>query len=256
MPGALEGKTAVVTGAGGGIGRATALLFAREGGKVVASDVDDAIGRETVAEVEAAGGTATYLHCDVSQEKEVAALIDGAEKAYGGFSVLVNNAGVEGPVCGLLDYDVEAFDRLTAINLRGVFLGLKHGGAALRRAGQGGSIVNLASVAGLVGAAMIAPYVMSKHGVIGLTKSAALEFAPDGVRVNAVCPGVIKTRMADELVAGLGGEEAEGSLTAAHPLGRFGAPSEIAELILWLASDRSSFSTGGHYTSDGGFTAQ
>ena len=256
MPGMVEGKIAIVTGAGGGIGRATSLLLAREGAKVVVSDHDDKLGEETLAAVKAAGGDATYIHCDVTKAAEISALIAGAEQAFGGLSILVNNAGMEGPVTPIAEYDDDAFDRIMAVNLRGVFLGMKHGAAAIKRSGQGGAIVNLASVAGLIGAAGVAPYVMTKHGVVGLTKSGALEYAPDKIRVNAVCPGLIKTRMLDELFAGLGGDEAAEAMTGSVPMTRLGTPEEVAELIVWLGSDRSSYSTGGTYTTDGGFTAQ
>lgn len=257
MPGDLEGRTAIVTGAGGGIGRATSLLLAEEGAKVVVSDVDDALGRETARLVAQAGGTADYVHCDVTRSEDVAALVDAAVLRFGDLSILVNNAGWEGPIRPMLDYDEADFERVVAINLNGVFFGAKHAAAAMRRAGKGGSIINLSSVAGLIGFSGCSPYSMAKHGVIGLTKTAALELAPDKIRVNAVCPALIKTRMGADLIEGLGGgPEVEQQLEAAHPMGRGGQPEEVAELILWLASDRSSFSTGGAYTIDGGYTAQ
>ena len=256
MTGMVEGKVAVVTGGGGGIGRAACILLAREGAKVVVSDVDEALGQETAAQISAGGGDAIFQRCDVAHANEVAALVASAENRFGGLDIFVNNAGTEGQVADIAEYDEDAFDRLTAINLKGVFLGLKYASAAIRRSGKGGSIVNIASGAGLVGIPKASAYVMSKHGVIGLTKSAALDLAPDGIRVNAVCPGGIKTRMLSDMTAAYGVNSPEAMFEAVHPLGRLGQPAEVAEAIVWLASEKASFTTGAYFAVDAGYVAQ
>lgn len=256
MGGLLDGKTAVVTGAGRGIGRAVSLLMAENGANLVVSDIDEDVGSETVALIERRGGSAVFVGCDVVDASQVARLMEAAERAFGGFAVLVNNAGYEGVIQPIVDGDDDDFDKVIAINLRGVYLGVKYGALAMRRFGKGGSIVNLASVAGLVGVPKGAPYVAAKHGVVGLSKTAALELAADGVRVNAVCPAIIRTRMAEESAVAMGGAPMEQLAAAMHPIGRVGEVDEVAQLILWLASDQSSFCTGGAYAVDGGFTAQ
>lgn len=255
--GMVEGKIALVTGAAAGIGRATAVKFARESAKVVVSDVNEDGARETVALIEKAGGEALFFKADVSSETEVTALVDCAINSYGRIDCACNNAGIEGRVAPLADQADADFDRVTATNLRGTFHCMKAEIPQMLKIG-GGAIVNLASVAGLIGFPGLSPYVASKHGIIGLTKNAALEYSKRGIRVNSVCPGGIDTRMLDSLADQASGGKAssEDMLGPLHPIGRIGKPNEVAELIVWLCSDRASFVTGANVPVDGGFVAQ
>ena len=252
MSGMFEGKVALVTGAGGGIGRATALAFAREGARVVASDVDGAGGDETARLVADAGGGAVHVACDVTRPGEVEALVGAAGDAFGRLDCAHNNAGVEGAYARTADCDEEDFDRTCAVNLKGVYLCLKSEIAHMLSAG-GGAIVNTASVAGVEGAKNLPAYVASKHGVMGLTRTAALEYATRGIRVNAVCPGPIRTRMLEAIMEE--NPRMEPAMIAAVPMRRLGAPEEIAEAVVWLCSDRASYVTGQGLVVDGGFTA-
>ena len=252
MSGMFEGKVALVTGAGGGIGRATALAFAREGARVVASDVDGAGGDETARLVADAGGTAVHVACDVTRSGEVEALVGAAVDAFGRLDCAHNNAGIEGTYARTADCDEEDFDRTCAVNLKGVYLCLKSEIAHMLGAG-GGAIVNTASVAGVEGAKNLPAYVASKHGVMGLTRTAALEYATRGIRVNAVCPGPIRTRMLEAIMEE--NPRMEPAMIAAVPMRRLGAPEEIAEAVVWLCSDRASYVTGQGLVVDGGFTA-
>ncbi len=250
------GKVAVITGAAGGIGRATAERLAAEGAKVVVTDLASPQLEETAAVVRAAGGEALALAVDVTREDDVKRMIAEAERVYRGIDLLVNNAGIEGAVTPLEDYPVEMFDRVLAVNVRGVFLGLKHGGPAIIRRG-GGAIVNLASVAGVTGDPNISAYIASKHAVIGLTRSAAIGFGNRGVRVNAVCPAPVDTRMMRALEAGMGGQNPElvkKAISERIPLGRYAQPWEIAALIAFLGSDEAAYINGSQYTIDGGMT--
>ena len=256
MPGLVEGKVAVVTGAARGIGRETALLFAEEGARVVVSDILDDLGEATAADIRAMGAKAIYLRCDTSRSKEVAALIDGAAAHFGRLDCLVNNAGTEGSIAPIVEGDEAAFDHLMGVNLRGVWLGMKHGIAKMLELGHGGAVVNLSSLAGHVGFAGLAPYVMSKHGVNGLTKVAAIEYSAQGVRTNAVCPGCIQTDMIDALADALDAPSADAALAPLHPIGRLGTSREVAEAIVWLCSDRASNVTGSLLSVDGGFIIQ
>ena len=252
MSGMFEGKVALVTGAGGGIGRATALAFAREGARVVASDVEGAGGDETARLVADAGGTAVHVACDVTRRGEVETLVGAAVDAFGRLDCAHNNAGIEGTYGRTADCDEENFDRTCAVNLKGVYLCLKSEIAHMLGAG-GGAIVNTASVAGVEGAKNLPAYVASKHGVMGLTRTAALEYATRGIRVNAVCPGPIRTRMLEAIMEE--NPRMEPAMIAAVPMRRLGKPEEIAEAVVWLCSDRASYVTGQGLLVDGGFTA-
>jgi NAD(P)-dependent dehydrogenase (short-subunit alcohol dehydrogenase family) len=249
----LKGKVAVVTGGASGIGRTAVELFAREGAAVVAADVTDDAGQQVADDIAAAGGSCTFLHVDISKESDVEAMIQMALSHYGRLDVLFNNAGIEGDQAPTAESTVENWDRVIAINLRGTFLCLKHGIAAMLPRG-GGSIVNNASVAGLVGFAGIPAYCASKGGIVQLTRTAALEYATQGIRVNCLCPGVIDTPMVRRFTHGEAA--ATDQFTAMEPVGRLGRASEVAELALFLASDRSSFVTGAVIPVDGGFVAR
>ena len=253
MSGELEGKVVLVTGAGSGIGRESALAFAAAGGRVVVSDVVVGGGEETVAQIKAAGGEATFVRADVSQRADVEALVRQTVESYGRLDCAHNNAGIEGDLAPTCDCTEANWDRTIAVNLKGVWLCMKYEIPQMVEQG-GGVIVNTSSVAGLVGFLNLPAYVATKHGVAGLTRTAALEYADQGIRVNAVCPGVINTPMIDRIVAG--DAEAEAQFTALEPVGRMGSPAEVAQAVVWLCSDRASFVTGIAMPVDGGFVAQ
>ena len=254
MAGLLDGKSALITGGGGGIGRATALAFAREGARVAVADVMEEAARETVALVNAAGGQAISLSGDVSRDADVRAMIDAVVGTYGRLDCAFNNAGIAGwQVDAILkktaEWSEEAFDRMIAVNLKGVWLCMRHELPQMQAQG-GGAIVNTGSIAGLVGLPNSSAYVAAKHGVIGLTKTAALEYAESNIRVNAVCPGYIKTPMTEPSMR-LRGE----AILAQTPLKRMGSPEEIAEMVVWLCSERASYVSGAAYNVDGGWMA-
>jgi NAD(P)-dependent dehydrogenase (short-subunit alcohol dehydrogenase family) len=253
MAGLVAGKVALVTGASSGIGRATALAFAREGAKVVVADVTVEGGEETVAQVKKAGGEAIFVKTDVSKAVEVEALVAKAVATYGRLDCAYNNAGIAGKAKTVVDDTEDNWDRILAINLKGVWLCMKYEIAHMLKQG-GGAIVNTASGAGLIGVRRGGAYVASKHGVVGLTKTAALEYAKAGIRVNCVCPGPIDTPM----LQGIGGSNQVviERMVAAQPGGRLGKPAEIAEAAVWLCSDAASFVTGLPMPVDGGYTAQ
>jgi len=249
--------TALVTGAAAGIGRATALTFAAQGANVVVSDVNAEGGKETVALIEQAGGTALFVHADVSNPTDVDALIAKTVASFGKLDCAVNNAGIEGKISAFAEQPENNFDTIIAVNLKGTFLCLQAEIEAMQKTG-GGAIVNLASIAGLIGFPGLSPYVASKHGVIGLTKNAALEYATSDIRVNAVCPGGVDTRMLDSLAdQSTGGTQTSTEMMAPlHPMGRIGTPQEIANLIVWLCSPLAAFVTGTAIPIDGGYVAQ
>lgn len=246
----LEKKTAIVTGAGSGIGRATAVRLAKGGARVVVSDVNEEGGKQTVEEITEAGGEAFFFRADTSKPEENEALVREAEARYGALHVAVNNAGIAGPMEPLVDYPLEDWDRVIAINLSGVYYGMRAQIPAMKRAG-GGSIINLSSILGQVAFHGHTAYVAAKHGVVGLTRIAALEYSADGVRINAIGPAFIRTPMVDALP-----EDIQRGLIEKHPIGRLGEAKEVAELIAFLASDRASFITGTYYAIDGGYLAQ
>jgi NAD(P)-dependent dehydrogenase (short-subunit alcohol dehydrogenase family) len=253
MAGRLDGKIAVVTGGGSGIGRSTTLVFAREGAKVVVADVVSEGGEETVQEVKKAGGEAVFIKTNVVEAADVEAMVKHAVSTYGRLDCAFNNAGIAGAAARTADYTQAQWDRVIAINLTGVWLCLKYEIEQMQKQG-GGAIVNTASVAGLVGFRHGPAYVAAKHGVVGLTKTAALEYAKANIRVNAVCPGVIRTPMFEK---GLKLDpRIETTMTVREPIGRLGKPEEIAEAVVWLCSDAASFVTGLPMAVDGGWIAQ
>ena len=247
LTGQLEGKVAVVTGAGSGMGKATALLFSRQGARVVCADISGAESKTA----NAIGDLAVAVRADVSKTDDVVRMIDTAEKTWGGVDVVFNNAGWGGPIKALADTNEDEFDQLVAVNLRGAFLGMKYGIRALLRRG-GGSIVNTASAVALTGYAGLAAYSGSKAGIVQMTKSAALDYAKSGIRINAICPGMTWTGMS--LASDEQPVPPDGA-TAAQPMGRWGLADEIAATALFLASDQSSFITGAAIPADGGMSA-
>ena len=253
MAGLLDGKVALVTGAASGIGRATALAMAREGANIVVADVVVEAGEETARLIREGGGEGRFIRADVSREAEVEALIGAAVDAYGRLDCAHNNAGVEGVIARTADFTEELWDQVIDVNLKGVWLCMKHEIRQMLAQG-GGAIVNTASAAGLVGGPT-APYSASKHGVVGLTKSAAIEYARLGIRVNAVCPGVIRTPMLQRAFR-MSEQELEARMTTIEPIGRLGSPEEVAEAVVWLCSDAASFVTGVAMPVDGGLVAR
>jgi NAD(P)-dependent dehydrogenase (short-subunit alcohol dehydrogenase family) len=253
----FKGKVALITGAGNGIGRAVSIGFASRGAKVVVVDRDTAAGEATAGILRQQGGDALFVGADVTKAGDVQNYVKRALDAYGAIDCFHNNAGIEGALGVTAEYDEEMFDRVMAVNVKGVFLGLRHV-LPVMLAQKRGSIVNTASVAGLVASPGMPAYVASKHAVIGLTKTAAGEVASSGVRVNAVCPGPIDTRMIHSLEAMINKDD-PASVGARYqsniPLGRYGTADEVANLVQFLCSDLASNMTGGHYVVDGGRTA-
>jgi NAD(P)-dependent dehydrogenase (short-subunit alcohol dehydrogenase family) len=246
----LENKVAVITGSGSGIGKASALLFAKEGAKVVISDINEKDGIAAVDEIKKAGGEAFFVKADSSKPEDNEALVKKTIKKYGSLDIAVNNAGIGGPLSETGEYPIDGWKKVIDINLSGVFYGLRYQIPAMKE--RGGSIVNIASILGAAGTKFSPAYVAAKHGVVGLTKAAALEYADKKIRINAVGPGYIKT----PLVMNSLDEASRNALIGLHPMGRLGESGEIAELILWLASSKSSFVTGAYYPADGGYLAQ
>ncbi|MGE0765884.1 MAG: SDR family NAD(P)-dependent oxidoreductase [Hyphomicrobiaceae bacterium] len=253
----FKGKVALVTGAANGIGRATALGFASYGAKVVLVDRDGAGASAAAGAIKQQGGEAISVQADVTKPADVANYVKSAMDAYGRIDCFHNNAGIEGLVKPVHDYDDDVYDQLMAVNVKGVFLGLKHVTAVMIKQ-RGGAIVNTASIAGLLGSPNMSPYVASKHAVIGFTKAVSGEVAGYGVRVNAVCPGPVETRMIQSVTEQVSPGDAAGAAQrykGAIPLGRFSTPEEIANMVHFLCSDLSSGITGAHFAVDGGRTA-
>ncbi len=248
----FTGKVALVTGAASGIGESIALLYAKNGARVVVSDIDDPGGQETVDAITKAGGEAVHFHADVSKPDDCMRLVGQTLARYDRLDFACNNAGIGGEQNPVAQLSVEGWDQTLAINLSGVFYCMRYEIQAMLKNG-GGSIVNMASILGQVGFAGAAAYVSAKHGVVGLTQTAALEYSKMGIRVNAVGPAFIRTPMIESVTADAGATQA---VTAAHPIGRLGQPDEVAELVIWLSSDKASFVTGNYYPADGGYLAQ
>jgi NAD(P)-dependent dehydrogenase (short-subunit alcohol dehydrogenase family) len=246
------GKVALITGGNAGIGRATAIEFAKHGAKVVITGRREKEGHEVIAEIKAIGGDAIFVKTDVSKESDVEAMIKQTLETFGRLDFAFNNAGVEETLTPLANQTEETYDQIMDINVKGVWLSLKHEIPAMLKSG-GGAIVNNSSIGGLVGFAMAPIYVASKHAVVGLTKAVALEYAKQNVRVNAVAPGTIETRMFRDVASA---PEVRQMLESATPIGRVGQPEEIAGAVVWLCSDGASFITGQILPVDGGYTAQ
>lgn len=246
----MKDKVVIITGAASGIGEAAALLFGKEGAKVVVSDINTQTGEEVVKRIQKAGGTASFFKADVASAAENKSLVDYAVKTYGKLDIAVNNAGIGGEANKIAEMSLEGWHRVIDINMHSVFYGMKYQIEAMLKHGHG-SIVNIASILGSVGFEGSAGYVAAKHAVVGMTKTAAMEYSSQGIRINAVGPGFIDTPLLDQL-----DDEIKKHLVSLHPIGRLGRSNEVAELILWLGSDKASFATGSYYPIDGGYLAR
>lgn len=248
----LKDKVAIVTGAGSGFGRAMSELYAKEGAKVVVSDVAEDNGRATVDAIEKAGGKAVFIKSDVSKPEDCENLVKQAVKEYGKLDIAFNNAGIGGEANPIGEYSPESWDKVIKINLSGVFYGMRYQIPAMLENG-GGVIVNVASVLGLVGFGGSCAYVAAKHGVIGLTKNVAIEYGQQNIRANVVCPGFVETHITEQLT---NNKECYDFLVRKHPMGRLGKVEEVVDLVLWLSSDRASFCNGDYFAVDGGYLAK
>ena len=251
--GSFEGRVALVTGAGSGIGRATSLVFAREGAVVACSDIDADSGGLTARMIQERGGEASFFGADVAVAEEVEAMVEGVVGRYGRLDIAYNNAGIGGLGKPTDEHTLAEYERTMAVNTKGVYLGMKYQIPRMLERG-GGAIVNTASMVGLVGMAGLAAYVASKHAVVGLTRSAALEYASRGIRINCVCPGIIRTPINQKFWDEFPGSEEE--WLPIEPIGRYGEPEEVAEVVAWLSSDEASFVHGHAMTVDGAATTQ
>jgi NAD(P)-dependent dehydrogenase (short-subunit alcohol dehydrogenase family) len=248
----FKGKTAIVTGAASGIGRASALAYAREGAKVVVSDLNQQDGQETVRLIQEAGGEAFFVKTDVANPADCSALVRNTVEKYGRLDFACNNAGIGGEANLTADYSVEGWQKVIGVNLSGVFYCMKYEIPEMLKTG-GGAIVNMASILGMVSFAGSPAYVAAKHAVVGLTKTAAVEYAAQGVRINCIGPAFIQTPMIASLEQD---QKTNDMLVSLHPIGRLGKPEEVAELVIWLSSSLASFVTGAYYAVDGGYLAR
>jgi NAD(P)-dependent dehydrogenase (short-subunit alcohol dehydrogenase family) len=248
----LDGKVAVVTGGSSGIGQAACRLYARAGAQVVVSDIDEKRGNETVQAIQKSKGEATFIRADVSKPENCRALVDLAVEKYGRLDIAFNNAGIGGEANPVAEYSLEGWQKVIGVNLSSVFYCMKYEIPAILKAG-GGAIVNMASILGQVGFESSPAYVAAKHGVIGLTRTAALEYSKQGIRINAVGPGFIRTPLISELEQN---EQTRNYLVSLHPMGRLGESEEVAELVIWLSSEKASYVTGAYYPVDGGYLAR
>ncbi|HET8712073.1 MAG TPA: glucose 1-dehydrogenase [Gemmatimonadales bacterium] len=246
----LDHKVALVTGAGSGIGREIAYRYAAEGARVVVSDINEPGGAESVAAIRSRGGTAIFVRADTSKPEDNEALVRAAVKEFGALHLATNNAGIGGPSAPVGEYPIDGWDKVVAINLSGVFYGMRYQIPAMLAA-DGGAIVNIASILGQVGFRNSAAYVAAKHGVVGLTQTAALEYGQRKIRVNAVGPGFIRTPLVEKSMT----PDALKGLEAMHAMGRLGEAAEVANVVLWLSSEQASFVTGAYYAVDGGYLA-
>lgn len=247
----LDSKIAIVTGGGSGIGRAISLLFIAEGAKVVVSDLDEKGGNETIEMIKKQGGEAFFMKSDASKPSDNEALVEETVKKFGGLHISVNNAGIGGASAPVGEYPIDGWEKIISTNLSGVFYGMRYQIPAMLKSG-GGSIVNMSSILGSVGFANASAYTAAKHGILGLSQSAAIEYGSKNIRINTIGPGFIMTPLIEKNLD----ETSLKFVTSLHPMGRLGKPEEVAELALWLASSKSSFVTGSYYTIDGGYTAQ
>ena len=247
----LEGKVAIITGAASGIGEAAAMLFAQEGAKVIVSDIQVELGNSVVDEIEKKGGEAFFFKADTAKPEENEALVKAALEKYGKLDIAVNNAGIGGPLGTTGEYPLDGWRNVIDINLSGVFYGMHYQLPAMEKNGEG-VIVNVASILGMVGTRLSPAYVAAKHGLVGLSKATALEYAPKNIRVNSIGPGYVLTPLLTEALD----EDTLKQIEGLHPIGRLGKAEEVAELILWLSSPKSSFVTGSYYAVDGGYLAQ
>lgn len=247
----LKDKVAIVTGAGSGIGKAVALKYAEAGAKVIVSDIVEENGQKVAEQIKQSGGEAFFIKADTAKPEDNEALVKQTVEKYGALHISCNNAGIGGPASPVGEYPLDGWDKVISINLNGVFYGMRYQIPVILSSG-GGAIINMASILGQVGFANSAAYAAAKHGVVGLTQTAAVEYASKGLRINAIGPGFINTPLIEKSLD----ETARQALVGLHPIGRLGEPDEVAELVLWLSSDKASFVTGSYYNIDGGYLAR